>query len=173
MNLGGGSFKYVPMWRGNRDLPLSERLSLRVHPLRGIDILAEEMDREAVEVWVEDALGDYAEAKREELKRMDLTVARILRRVIEHTSDYQGFVFDDGEVADATGVLLRIPIRVDAETETDNLLVELGRVLRETANLAGDEVKNYEKRCSGSITPTTENAPTAEEEDAPASADTR
>ena len=44
MELGLTWFKYTPTWKGNRDLPESDQLSLEIKRLRPVDTLYEESE---------------------------------------------------------------------------------------------------------------------------------
>lgn len=151
MELGLTWFKYTPTWKSNRDLPESEQLSLEIKRLRPVDTLYEESENtvnewrdEQLKRWINDP--EYGEA----ITQMPIEVLRLIKRFATHTRKFQNFVFGGEEKTDPVEIFLNIP-NPTTSSQTDSLIMEIIRVLGETAHLTGEELKNYAARPDGSI----------------------
>jgi hypothetical protein len=151
MELGLTWFKYAPTWKGNRDLPESEQLSLEIKRLRPVDTLYEESE-ESINQWRDEQLKrwindpDYGDA----ITQMPLDVLRLIKRFTTHTRKFENFVFGGEEKTDPVEIFLNIP-NPTTSSQKDSLIMEIIQVLGETAHLTGEELKNYAARPDGSI----------------------
>ena len=162
MDLGGlTEFRYVPKFRGNRDQPEEEQVSVMVKRLSAIDVL-QELTEDQLFSWRDEAFHDWAitekEGDEETVKGfqgiaegLDLLPASMLlafRKVVQHTHGYRNITHGDRTITKAQEIFLlaRIP---DTFEQEGNLLVELLAVLRETAALTDDELKNYQMPSDG------------------------
>lgn len=150
MELGLTWFKYTPNWKGNRDLPESEQLSVEIKRLRPVDTLYEESE-ESINKWRDEQLKrwindpEYGDA----ITQMPLDVLRLIKRFATHTRKFQNFVFGGEEKTDPVEIFLNIP-NPTTSSQKDSLIMEIIQVLGETAHLTGQELKNYAARPDGS-----------------------
>jgi len=150
MELGITWFRYIPEWKGNRDLDEGEQLSLEIRRMRPLDTLYEESE-ESIHRWRDEHLKRWLDNNAEEadnIRLMPIEVLKLLKRFASHTRGYKGFVFDGVEKTDAIDIFLNIP-NPTTSSQTDSLIMEIARVLGETANMTGDEVKNFVARLDG------------------------
>lgn len=143
MKLGVSWFDYEPQWKGNRDLPEGERLKLQIRRLRPVDLYADE-DEAFYNEWRDgDLKSKYGETEFwPQISRFPSGVLAVLHRLTTHTRKWQGFEFEDGAKIDPIDIMLEVPTPIGLD-QRDGLLWEITTALSETANLTGDELKNY------------------------------
>lgn len=176
MELGNSSIlwlRYVPTYRGNRDLPEDQRLSLEIRKLRSVDILAQagliEND-DAAFAWRDEVLKDHlADPDYGALvKQLPAHILNGMRQFMDHTKGFRNFVFDGKEETDPARIFFNLAGNM---AEADNLIIEIQNVIKKSASLEGEELKNFFWQCG------TENsqpsiADSAPGEKAPVSVDT-
>lgn len=159
MELGNNSIlwlRYVPTFKGNRDLPEEQRLSVEVRKLRSMDILAQasQMDNEdAAFAWRDEHLKDHlADPDYGELvKQLPAHFITGLRQFMEHTRGFRNFVFNGKEETDGAKIFFNLAGQM---TEKDNLIIEIQDVIKKSADLEGEELKNFFWQCdSGNSQP--------------------
>ena len=101
--------EYVPEWNGNRDLPEGERLSLKIVPLRAMDVL-HDGTVEDIYSW-RDRLKDVSAEAWQALASATPSQLRLLRVVITHTKNLKGFKFGDEAVSAPIEVWPRLSAR--------------------------------------------------------------
>jgi hypothetical protein len=187
MELGTGGidwFTYVPEFRGNRDLPEDQRLSLEIRCLRPVDMLAEFDDSpDQLYRWRDEALATQLEDPDygPQIKRFGLEVLQTMRVFVEHTRGFRNFVFGGQALGDPAEVFVRLPISPDqdAPERGKGITQEINEVIKATAGMEADDLKNYVAQCSGISLATTQTstdaptAPSAPAETEPCAADTQ
>lgn len=175
MELGGMTeFRHVPQFRGNRDLPEDKQVSVMVKRLTAIDVL-QDLTPEQLHRWRDEAFHRWAVTEKEGneervlefekeaagLEMVPTEMLTVFRRVITHTHGFRNISYNGREVTDAAEIFLlaRIPDSLD---QTDNLLVELYNVLRDTASMTDEELKNWSTPSTGGTTPQSTSATGAE-----------
>ena len=167
-------FRHVPQFRDNRDLPEDKQVSVMIQRLTAIDVL-QDLTPEQLYKWRDEAFHRWAvtEKKGNEervvefekeaagLEMVPTEMLTVFRRVITHTHGFRNITYNGREVTDAAEIFLlaRIPDSLD---QTDNLLVELYNVLRDTASMTDDELKNWLTLSTGGTTPQSTSATGAE-----------
>jgi hypothetical protein len=161
MQLGGISdFRFVPEWKGNRDLDEGERLSLTIIPLRSADVLEVVTDEQAL-AWrdgMAEALEPYADVVAA-LKRQDADTLRMLKVIHNHTSGYRNFYFGTKKETTPLVIFLHpdMPMPSSLVDLGDNLMLEIYGVIGATSGMTGDELKNSVGLYDGTNLPTTAN----------------
>ena len=150
MELGIAWFVYTPVWKNNRDLPEEEQLSLKIKRLRPIDTLYEENEKD-LNKWRDVHLKKYLEDEEhgQQIKQMPFEVLKLIKRFATHTKDFKNFLFDGLEKTEPIDVFLNIPNPTN-DDQSSSLIMEVINVLGETADLTGEELKNYVARPDGS-----------------------
>ena len=150
MELGVTWFRYVPEWKGNRDLDDSEQLSLDIKRLKPINTLYDD-DDEAIHKWRDEHLRQWLDDPEhgDNVRQMPVEVLKLLKRFVNHTRGFKNFVFDGIEKTDPIDIFLNIP-NPTTTSQNASLIMEIGQVLGETAHLTGDELKNFVARSDGS-----------------------
>ena len=149
MELGITWFRYVPEWKGNRDLNEDEQLSLEIKRLKPINTLYDE-DDEAIHKWRDEHLKTWLDDPEHggNVRQMPVEVLKLLKRFVNHTRGFKGFVFDGVEKTDPIDIFLNIP-HPPTTSQNDSLIMEIVQVLGETAHMTGDELKNFVARQDG------------------------
>ena len=165
MDLGGlAEFRYVPEFRGNRDQPDEEQVSVVVKRLTAIDVL-QDLTPEQLRKWRDEAFHKWAVTEKvgdtervtgfekiaAGLEMVPPEMLSIFRRVITHTHGYRNITVDGRAITDPAEIFLvaRIP---DSLEQADNLLVELYTVLRNTSALSEAELGNFLQPSDGGLT---------------------
>ena len=166
MDLGGlAEFRYVPEFRGNRELPEEEQVSVVVKRLTAIDVL-QDLTPEQLRKWRDEAFHKWAVTEKvgdtervtgfekiaAGLEMVPPEMLSIFRRVITHTHGYRNITVDGRAITDPAEIFLvaRIP---DSLEQADNLLVELYTVLRNTSALSEAELGNFLQPSDGGPIP--------------------
>lgn len=160
MKLGISWFDYEPQWKGNRDLPEGERLKLQIRRLRPVDLYGDENDERLI-AWRDKVLKPQYEGK-EEWESIETFPAQILgiyKRLTTHTRNWQGFEFEDGVKTDPVDIALNLPTPTGLD-QTEGVIWEIISVLNQTANLNGDELKNFDGPAAGGHSEQESNAQT-------------
>lgn len=149
MKIGLSWFDYVPQWKGNRDLPAEDQLSLQIRRLRPVDLYADE-DEAVFSEWRDTVLKEkYGDTDHwPQINRFPNPILGLLRRLTTHTRNWKGFEFEDGVKTDPLDIALNLPSPVGTD-QSESLLFELTTVLSDTAHLTADEVKNYNGPAGG------------------------
>ena len=168
-----GNFTYVPKYRGNRDLPENERLSLTIKPLRRIDLMVMagwEDEPDQIYRWRDRALKRFIDDPEygDLIKQIPLSVLCGMRQFVEHTCDFRNFHFGGEEKTDPIEIFLELAGELNRE---ENLIAEIQDVIRRTATLTEDELKNWLRQCGGWNDPNC-TAPSVPADKSPSSADT-
>lgn len=171
MELGCGTFPYVPKWKNNRTLPEDQQVSVRMHCLRGRDLFGAEEGEEALRAWAKDAFAEQIKADPGAAKKIgawSAEVIRLLKVVLEKTDEYKNFRVMGREITDPKELFLtHLPIPAGMD-QSGNLAFELYFVLRDTASMTEAELGNYEGPSVGGLTIGNTSALPAQE-DGPAS----
>ena len=189
-----GSFRYVPHYGGNRDLPDAERMSFMLRPVTRLERLAQLKwgDADELTAWRNEALAELLKADYGPLiPQLPTNLQASMRQFVEHVSEPQNVAIEDetgeprtltdpGEIyleliqEDWESTAKRIERTGSASGFTDpedaskcGLVAEIQYVLGQTAELSGDELKNFPSLCAGSSQRTAEIAEDAPETDAP------
>ena len=149
MELGITWFRYVPTWKGNRDLDEDEQLSLEIKRLKPINTLYDE-DDEALHRWRDEHLKQWLDDPEhgEGIRQMSADVLRLVKRFAAHTRGFKNFIFDGEAKTDPIDIFLNIP-NPATQSQSDSLIAEIMTVLGETAHMTGDELKNFAARLDG------------------------
>ena len=161
-------FRFVPEFRGNRDLPKEERLSLEIRRLS----VAEAQARYAPDIrgnyqsWrrnelakrfdMED-LGSLPEADRELVQQVNLldpNVVKDFQMFCRHSRNFENFYFDGKEESDPFHLYFKLPAMV-CPTTGKGLIEEIKTAIAETLSMDGHELGNFVEACAGS-SPTTQ-----------------
>ena len=150
MELGITWFRYVPEWKGNRDLEETEQLSLEIRRLKPIDTLYDE-EEERIHRWRDEHLKQWLDDPEhgDGIRQMSIDILKLLKRFATHTRGYKGFVFDGIEKTDPIDIFLNIP-NPATQSQSDSLITEIVTVLGETSHMTGNELKNFVARLDGS-----------------------
>lgn len=153
MELGGiSTFRYVPRWKGNRELPENERISMTIRRMRSIDVLSVPSEEEIYEWRDRTFKGNTSK-----VVDIPIQLLRILRVAIRHTSEFRNFFYDGEELtsgADIFGIKLPMP----SGDTGDNLIIEINNILNETSNMNAQELEDFATPFIGKDTPTPTNA---------------
>jgi hypothetical protein len=176
MDLGSlEEFRYEPEFRGNRNLPAGERVSVMVKRLTALDVL-QDLTPEQLLAWRDKAFRRWAVTKKDGdservvgfegvcdgLDLVPTEMLAIFRRVITHTHGYRNITFSGQDVTDPAEIFLRTRMP-DSLNQKDNLLLELYNTLRETAGLSDDDLGNWLTPSGGGNTPQNTSVEDAEE----------
>ena len=149
MKLGRAWFTYEPEWRGNRELPESERLSLQIRRLRPVDLYSDEND-EALEQWRDEVLKPVYGGSEDwgAISTFPPAILGIYKRLSTHTRNWRNFEFEDGVKTDPIEIALNLPTPAGLD-QTEGVIWEVATVLNQTANLNEDQLKNYKGPSDG------------------------
>jgi len=154
--------RYIPKWRGNRDLQEGVRGSVVLVPLSGIDVLLDRSE-EDMRTWRDERLKPITDAEPSmagKLTHMDMTALRMLRVVDDHTKGWRGWTIRGVQCRDGMEIILRgFPSK--GYGEADSLLVELNTALADASVLGEAELGNWIALSAGPA-PTTGATPAAE-----------
>ena len=150
MELGIAWFRYIPKWKGNRDLDEGEQLSLEIKRMKPIDTLYDD-DEASVHAWRDEHLKRWLDDPEHGagVRQMPVEVLKLLKRFANHTRGFKGFVFDGVEKTDPIDIFLNIP-NPTTSAQDNSLIMEIVQVLGETAHMTGDELGNFVGRADGS-----------------------
>jgi hypothetical protein len=170
--------RYVPTWKGNRELPEDEQLALEIRRLRPVDDLATISNADMLrwrdkelKVWI-----DKPEYK-EQILGASVDALRMLRRLKDDTRNWEHFEFERGgswvALDDPIEIFLHGPSPL-GQDQTEGLFAEIFRAMNDIASATEDELKNLIAQCGGTSSESAEDtdARTVPADAAPTSADT-
>ena len=154
MELGGiSTFRYVPRWKGNRELPESQRLSMTIKRMRAVDVLSVPTEDEVYE-WRDRAFKDCLS----KVADIPIELLRILRLVVRHASEFRNFIYDGEELTSGAEIFgLKLPMPA-GEDQDANLMLEINNILGKTSNMTAQELEDFATPFIGKDTPTPTNA---------------
>lgn len=152
MELGNNTIlwlRYVPTYRGNRDLPEDQRLSLEIRKLRSVDILAQAGladNDDAAFAWRDEHLKEHlADPDYGDLvKQLPAHFLNGLRQFASHTRGFRNFIFNGKEETDGAKIFFNLAGNL---SDSDNLIIEIQNVIKKSASLEGEELKNFFWQC--------------------------
>ena len=91
MELGIAWFRYIPKWKGNRDLDEGEQLSLEIKRMKPIDTLYDD-DEASVHAWRDEHLKRWLDDPEQGagVRQMPVDVLKLLKRFANHTRGFKG-----------------------------------------------------------------------------------
>jgi hypothetical protein len=158
MDFGAGgfrSFRFVPLFGGNRELPPDQQISLEIVRPTVAERLAQDGESEAaLYAWRDTALKQWVEDPElgVAVKMMSPNVLTVLRAVVSHTRDWRGVTLDGRPLTDPAEICLHAPIPDGSERP---LVREVYDAVQRAAGLTGDELGNFASRCGGPFVGTT------------------
>lgn len=143
------SFRFVPVFGGNRDLPPGQQVSCEIVRPTVAQRLAHDGETEAqLYAWRDQAMSrwiddpEYGEA----IKAMGAAVLTVLRAVATYTRDWQGVCLDGRPLTDVIEICLNAPI---PEPGQRALVREVYDAIQRAGSLTGSELGNFASQCGG------------------------
>tara|TARA_R110000765_G_scaffold369008_3_gene459227 strand:+ start:1422 stop:2009 length:588 start_codon:yes stop_codon:yes gene_type:complete len=179
MDLGGlEQFEYEPKFRGNRNLPQDERISVTVRRMSAVEVLSLPSDSKLI-AWRNETFREWAVTEKEAgetterivgfkgiaegLEDVSLDVLMGLRRACRHTHGWKRVTVDGRPISKPEEIFLYARIPNDTDQLEQNLLGEIVGVLNSSSTMTDQQIEDFSKPSDGGTNPTTVNATGAEE----------
>jgi hypothetical protein len=146
MELGTDGVRWVrlvPEWRGNKDLPEEEQLSLDIQRLTTAEIYSLDETTLTLKGWIEQQIdkfpGDPLREEMEKAKDFPLSILSMGRQFVDNTRNLKNFIFDKKEEKDPFKVFILSTPSGDAEL---SLVSFINARITDVSTQFGDELKN-------------------------------